>query len=345
MIKLLIALILLPCVAWAAPAVTSVSGSSTLTITGTSFGTKTTASPIKFANFESDTVGQDPSGWITPETSRSLVTNLSSHSGTKSLDSSAIGKTSVYMPAVVWDMQTTIPLNDYLYLSFWIYLDDTGTTTTNWNWKGPLITSSNQHSYYWLALGATSTDSTVGFAGYHFGGDTPHWGGTAYTPEYSADNVNTASGSDGLGTNGWSADAFLFRGWQRVEYLFKTSSSAGAADATILVNRIGASTPILQSGGFTTHGNTSDLWRYVKLPQGFTNIDGTLNLKMYWDDVYIEKGLARVEMCDSSTWAARTHCEIHQLILHSAVVPHYRQAARIKSCLLYQGLLISLEIP
>jgi len=185
-----------------------------------------------------------------------------------------------------------------------MYLDKTGSTATSWNWKGPLLTSSNS-LYYWAS--GTTTNSATGFAGFYFGGSG--WGNTAGTIQYSSNN--TAAYNYCSSGNKWAADSFIFGGWQRVEWIFKTSSTAGAPDGAIAVNRIGKMSTALATTGCITHGNTSDLWRYVSIPQGFTNITGgTLNLKMYFDDIYIDNSLARVELCDSSTWAERTHCEI-----------------------------------
>jgi hypothetical protein len=200
-------------------------------------------------------------------------------------------------------MQQTVPYNGTLYLSAWVYFDNTGTTATGWNWKGPIITSAT--NYYWSD--GTTANTASGFAGF-YDQTQARWFNTAATFQYSSDNLAVYSYGTG---NGWASDAFVLTGWQRVEWIFKTSSMAGAADGTVIVNRIGKSSPSLNATGFITYGNTSDLWRYVSLPQGFTNIvGGTLNLQMYFDDVYIDTTQARVEVGNSPDFNSCTHREI-----------------------------------
>ena len=294
--------------AFAGPSIsTAIIQNNSIVISGTGFGAKSTSQPIKFTNFDYETIGQAPSGWDTPQTIDSLVNNLSSHSGDKSLDSSAINKTSDYFPRISWDMGETIPMGGQLYLSAWMYLDATGTTATGWNWKGPIITSSNS-PYYWSS--GETTKTAIGFAGFFNQANYPTgWYNTAGTIQYSTNN--TATYNYCSAGNSWANDAFPFGTWTRVEWIFKTSSTGEAQDGSITVNQVGGKTPALEASGCITHGNTSDLWRYVSLPQGITNITGgTLNLKMYFDDVYIDSSIARVEICNSATWATRTHCEI-----------------------------------
>lgn len=300
--KVLVIILFIPCLCQGAVTIDSASISgSTLTIAGSGFGSKTSAAPLKYTGFESDTTGQVPAGWDAPSDD-SLVTASAAHGGNKSLDSSALSKTTDYFPRTSWDTGATIGMGEYLYLSAWLYLDTTGTTATGWNWKGPIITSSTV-PYYWDA--GTTNESAVGFGGFYNG----NWFNTAVTIQYSSGN-NAAFDYCSAG-NSWHSSSFVFSSWQRVEWIFKASSSAGASDGSITVNRVGAANQPLAATGCVTYGTTSNLWRYVSFPQGITNINGgTLNLAMYFDDVYIDKGLSRVEICDVATWSSRAHCEI-----------------------------------
>lgn len=301
----------------AAPVISAISRQgSVVAIGGSGFGKKTSPVPLVFANFSTDTVGRVPAGWASLTASKTLVTDTPSRSGAKSIDSSAINKTSDYFSRITYDLGSTIPLNGYVYLTAWMYLDQTGTTATGWNWKGPMLTSSPTTSTgappYWELTGKNTANTAIGFAGF-YNNVTPRWFNTAGTIQYSANNVAVynacASG------NSWASDSFAFGGWQRVEWIIKTSSVAGAADGAITVNRIGKAAASLAATGCITYGNTSDHWRYLSLPQGFTNIaGGALNLKMIFSDIYVDNTLARVELCDSPTWAARTHCEIQPTV-------------------------------
>lgn len=303
-----ISLLLVGCcvTAHAAPAINgaTISGGN-LIVEGSGFGTKTQAAPRKFTQFDTDTVGQVPAGWDAPLATDSLVSATMAHSGSNSLDSSAISKTADYFPRVSWDVGTTVPLGGYLYLSAWLYLDKTGTTATGFNWKGPLLTSGTD-PYYWDD-GAT-TSQAIGFAGFYENDADPRWYNTATTVQHSTSG--TATYNYCTAGNSWNANSFAFGGWQRVEYIFKMSSAAGASDGAVQVSRVGLGSAI-SATGCVTNGDTGDLFRYVSLPQGITNIvGGTLNLAMYWDDVYIDTTPQRVELCDAATKSTSTHCEI-----------------------------------
>ena len=316
--------LLVPTIALSAPAdvatTDTVADGLSVTITGSGFGAKATPEPLKFTKFESDTVGQMPTGWSTANSpsTNSSVTAANSHSGSKALDTSAIGKTSDYFPRVGWDLGTTIPFGGDLYLSAWVYMNRDTSTLAGFNWKGPIVASDTY--YYWRTPGVATVETATGFAGF-FGIDNylfgptkvNEWFNSSVTQHYSDGAISVVSPGT---APGWPSDAFAFGEWQRIEWIWKTSSAASVADGTVTVNRIGrvAGENIASGTGHISYGPNNNHWRYVGLPQGFTNIlGGTLNLNMYFDEVYIDNSLARVELCDNGTWADRSQCEIQSI--------------------------------
>jgi hypothetical protein len=294
MIKLLLALILLPCVAFAAPSVTGVSGSSTLTIAGSGFGTKATAAPKYFNKFETETIGEipaDQSYGLAGGKPYSLLTisDTSRTNGTKTISYRYNTSSSEIFGRNYIDLGA----QDNIYATMWVKISKTGTTSTGWNWKGEYI-SSNQLDYNGNAPHTTITK--VNF----WDEAQQRW----YNPSYFSSPSNTwPNNPSGLHT---------FDTWERMEYWIKRNSGSGVADGTIYINRIGLSNPVVNTTTAITHDGTyTEQWRYLNIGQGITNnYDGTVDITISYDDVYADTTPQRVEMCDSSTWSTRTHCEI-----------------------------------
>lgn len=319
----------------AAPSKPSVSGSSTLTISGSSFGTKTSAAPVRFTTTESDVIGALPSGWgdanVSPTSWRGVSTDKS-HGGNKSLLFDFTGLTAAVgerFPRVGFDMGE-ITQGSYVYLSAWVYFDLQPGTSAGFNWKQPILAATN--TYYWstsFPSHASGWQSFVDITSDYYS-STP-----AITVPTTANTVVDARGaitqdywsSETTAVNspfngyGWhNANGYKFGEWQRLEWVWKSSSAPSTADASVSMGRFGFSGKTLLSlNNMISNGPSDGLWRYIGLPQGVTNIDmrsvghagGTLNLKMYFDDIYVDKSVARVELCNSDvSYIASTHCEI-----------------------------------
>lgn len=287
---------------------------------GSNFGTKTTAAPLQFNNNDSEPLLSLPSGYTAHTTSLTGVgiSSKYAHSGAQSVEFNVTNVVSgggggEDFPRIGMDMGSGTNV-DKVYLSAWVYFELQGNNTADgFNWKGPILSSGT--NYYWSS--GSTLDTASGFAGFYAIGTTYYnlnktnqWFNAAAVTQYS--DGTTAQYSYGNNPS-WPSDAFLFGQWQRIEWIWNSSSSPNATDGSIIVNRIGHSDSpqLIKATGLITNGPNNYRWRYVSIPQGVTNVNsGILNLKMYFDDIYVDNSLARVELCDSATWAARTHCEI-----------------------------------
>ncbi|MDD2735981.1 MAG: hypothetical protein PHF56_18765 [Desulfuromonadaceae bacterium] len=314
-IKLSIILIFISSTSIAAPVISAVTQSTnalSITITGSNFGAKPIAVPIMFNNNDSEPLGSLPNGYSKAAYTGSQVgvSSTKSHSGTQSVNFdfsgmvySGTGSGTSRFPRIAADMGAGTNVND-VYFSAWVYMTTPVGDAAGFNWKGPLLSSGT--NYYWGSPPQTAS----GFAGFYEITPVSKWFNSATSTQYSTDGVHSlySYGS----SPGWPSDAFLFDQWQRVEWVWKSSSAPSTADGTITVNRLGHSgnPQLLQATGIITHGPVDNRWRYVSIPQGMTNVDGTLSMQMYFDDMYIDNSLARVELCNTPTWATRTYCEI-----------------------------------
>lgn len=267
--------------------------------------------PMIWKNFEAESVGQVPEGWLYPATHRCLVSNQIARE-TRSLDCSAANfPSNEYFPRMTVDLGENIGTNVTLYFTFWMFLSDPGTQIC---WKGPLLTSSLTPNY-WAGAGTATTNNATGIGSW-WNPTTSRWFNTAVTVQYSQNT--TAAFNYCSSGNGSAADSFLFGTWQRLEYTLRTSSTPGAQDGSVKVERVGKTSPTTNATGCLTHGDTSDPWRFFSIPQGVTNIASLpFNMSFVFDDLYIAKGLARVELCDTSDWNSRGHCEIQKVIAWS----------------------------
>ncbi|KKP93460.1 MAG: hypothetical protein US25_C0046G0003 [Candidatus Moranbacteria bacterium GW2011_GWE1_36_7] len=110
---------------------------------------------------------------------------------------------------------------------------------------------------------------------------------------------------------GRPADSYLWNQWQRLEFYAQRASAPLAADGIWNEKRIGKSEYNFNITNAITHEAGNNPWRYAILSHAIASVvDGYVDFKVYMDDIYVDKTQARVEICDSSTWSARSHCEI-----------------------------------
>jgi len=190
---------------------------------------------------------------------------------------------------------TTNP--DSVYVSFWLYLDKAITTSSSWQWKSVFITSSDN-----LYVNTNPDENST-------------WINSWYSGTWNLIS-NVYAGSTSLPIPyGNPANAYLWGQWQRVEYYAQRSSAGGVADGIWRGSRIGNSVVTFNHTDAITHQVGAKPWRYVDLSNEIESVyDGYVDLKVYMDDVYVDTSQARVEICDTPTWATRTHCEIQKPI-------------------------------
>jgi len=294
-------------VAAAAPSISSTSGTfshdNSVTISGSGFGSKATAAPIRWETFEDGQVGtniETTSYW-----------DAETPAKTTFADSSAIRRTSVSPIYIHWLSNQAYPNNTRpfhrdnigfastgkAYVNMWLKIDfrdgvDTGYDPqiklygihpntdhsscpllmdyvfTNLDWNG---SEAVYYSVFWNDYG--SWDSV-----YFGGGSVAEHYWVNYQIVYEMSDVNTANG----------------RYWV---YHQRTPSSGGA------YYKQGEDDAV-------TYGSSDTEGLVDCLSLGYLTVNGPTDTSSYWDDIYIDKYFARVEVGDASTYDGCSHREI-----------------------------------
>lgn len=279
----------------------TVTDGSTITITGSGFGTH--ALGIEWlggatGNIESGTNTNAfvRTGWTTSldawgdgTTERTpRYSTTQHHSGTKSIKSSYT--TTAYNSGYAFDTGGT---QTSLYFSYWTYFDWEAAFDGQWKtWRLMDTDSYNDgqtHAYNSQQYQTGDGDGEMS-ANYGMG----YWNGSTPTEIFSL--------PIGITRNQWS----------RIEayYIPETGGLANGVLQYYIHN---------QTAAVLERSNVSDLTsdpaglRYFTIQNYLGNlISGSRDTcAVYVDDVYVQVGTqARVEICDSATWVARTHSEI-----------------------------------
>jgi len=318
------------CIA-AAPTIDTVGGAlsqgSNIDIGGSGFGPKQFAAPAYFNTLENETTGRMPADQITNQSAYGTVETNRAKSGLKSLEfdycADAPGTLNPHCTngkiKADWK-RNTIDLGpqgaDRIYVTAWL-LPDKGTTSTtgSWQWKGfPTITSS-EALYYDLPIGypglceqSVAWQNTAVFTGYWYY-NNDHWSNTGSGVYYY--DSTACKTMHGGSTGGLPADTLLWNQWQRLEFYAQRSSAPGAADGIWRGRRIGRASDTFVYTDAMTHLADNRSWRYVVLSHALESvIQDYVELKIYVDDIYVDTTRARVELCDTTAWSERGHCEI-----------------------------------
>lgn len=291
-------------VAWptlvaAQPNVSGVSGTvshgSSITITGTSFGSKATAAPLKYDDFQGTTVGNSPSGWgVQGDAGYPKVGTTRLRSGTpftKNLEHMwGIGNASnLHLLGIG-------PITK-LYVDFWRYFDvSSGGTLGSLNIKtirvhtagtgapdhysqeyeqtGPLRPRNMDGVSGWPVSGADNGYSSCSYGqGSDITGIWVHW-------QWGIDIGSGNGAGDGKQLAFWNSQDCYTMGANGIPSTIKMSESGQPPFDELFV------------GNYVRGGDYS----------------GTLYAQT--EALYVDTTWARVELCDASTYAARTHCEI-----------------------------------
>lgn len=293
--KLLIVVIInyiLQGVSFAAPSITSLSTSSLthgqpLTITGAGFGTKSSATPLRWDDFEAGANGAilSSSKWDTytaydnREPKYSNVIRRTGSSMSARCDFTNANYNSSFGIADKLGGLTSV------YLDGWVYYDASPPYSRNFKlWR----------NYYWS-------------------GGTPNF----YANLYCSNTDNTIHiTQDGGGTSDWWVDnygsVFFGRSWKHVQaYLIQ--SGAGQANGTVKVWIDGKL--VVNSTNANTRGSGENAWDTIWVGNylghdAVGECPSFGNANVYWDDVYIDTTQSRVEIGDNPVYSNCTHREI-----------------------------------
>lgn len=290
--------------AFAAPSVTGVSGTvsngESITITGTDFGT-TGPTVVLFDDFEKGTNGNIISTsadsaqvgeWDSVEASpdHPKYSNAFAHSGSLAMLSDQASSDGGHWSAVSFTASTRV------FASFWVYLGSSdevpGTGEGGGaNWKlgdvnaGELASPSSQYT----------TCVTLS--------DLPP-GGAFQSP-------GAWYGSSGLTDGGYCDTTWVKGRWHRFDAYFIGSTGTSGADYLWEMNSATAYNNIWSQTGMTNLQSADSAgWKIFRL-HSYARQDS--NGQCYYDDVYVATGsaaLARVEICNNSTYTNSTNCAI-----------------------------------
>ena len=291
-----------------AQTVTSASGAfthgSSNSLGGSSLGTKPTAYPVKWEDVTSCTLGgalttcSDPGPTWTVDSPLAphppIVSTATLRPGTPYTQNwrSQINGAELSPQGASFNY-LTVPSFTKIYINAWGYLDTSGRTGTIGNNKLFRITQTNAQ--------ASNNDPAIA-------GDP-----TSFLSDWTL-QVDFNAGNDGhsqffnAGPN--LSSTRISNQWVHVEYMVDCGSCAAATDGLGLVNINEVTRYALSSIAMIGTGQTG--WQEVYWG-GYANDNAgawTGNYYENWDSIYFDTSFLRVVVCDTATYAARTHCEI-----------------------------------
>lgn len=281
--------------AYAAPVVSSVAGmlthGSTLTINGSGFGTKSTAAPLIWENFEWGNDGDEIHGineWTQANYGGTINTQIDT---TRSY---GVGSRSSYYLVDPLEgtqapedeefgfIRKSFVESDQVYVSYIARIEYTPGTSEGM-WKIARVVN-------WSAAPSYNKPPYIGVT----------WFSTEFDAHYDL----------GYGfTNYANPTGFRSGVWYRVEMWVKLSSPAGMSNG-----ELGFWLNYAQKNPQNVTLTRSTVIAGEKIdtfisPHMYVNSVGG-KYEMWMDDLYIDNTKTRVEICNSNKWSTRTHCEI-----------------------------------
>lgn len=285
-----------PLASMAAPSISSISGTfeqgESVTISGNSLGSNALVIEFLGEAIEAGTTGQafartgwnNNHGWV-----NAVYATDSAHSGDHSLKVSPTRPNDIN-GMFSYQLPDTVNEQENLYISYWIRKDD---AYNGGQWKmlriseiGDLDGDGNEIVFFnWNPYeGGGNKQLNI------FGSKDPFT--QAFWPEWYHYPI---------GDNNWA----------RMD-IYVQSSDLDQFDGSVTVTRYdGADINTFDTGDIRTH-DTVDVGFDHVIFQNYIG-PGIDTAHIWFDDIYIQQGSqARVELCDASTWGARTHCEIQK---------------------------------
>jgi len=287
--KLTILFLLIPSLCYATPSMTTANKTSTtVSINGLSFGTKTQANPLTYDGFEDGACDTGADLGISWDTVNSLVIN-----NTDLRNGNYNAKLDFTTNETAGVRSNSGYLSSKWYAEYWFKLDD------NWDWGSSVYGGGNQflaNVKFFRMWNPVSIDENFVCA-------TQYWGNTStINTEYITPAFQTYWGSKPLMTTGV---------WHHFKFEYKENSALGAEDGEFRIWYDGAK--VVEATNICTREDYSELKRVYIL--GFYNSWGTdagsnLPDTFYFDDAYVDTTWARVEIGDNPDYNNCTHLEI-----------------------------------
>jgi hypothetical protein len=301
LLTLILSSVCLAASSFAAPVITSVSGTishnSTVTVTGSGFGSKNHAPPLKWDNFENGIPGSDISStgyWLNHYGSGDIKF-------TGSRLRTGFSKRSV-VDRMIYSWPRTTPDGNFYHLDVWpyagkkyltgyLYIDFVNLNTpVEWQAKLIHVLSGSEHAD-WPVLALQSWWSPDGQPGNN---------GSYFEVQYTGGGWPSS-------WNDWARAGQ----WLRFEIEWKDSSGPAAGDGfarfsvyhpdedVVTVTRTGTT--------MAADGKTISTPHFGYL---LVNENNGHEVDTYWDDIYMDDSWSRVEVCNGATYSNRSNCEI-----------------------------------
>jgi hypothetical protein len=276
--------------AFAAPSISGVSGDAThgssITVTGSGFGAKASAGPLKWDDFENGTNGAtlesvDPS-WHAYSRGGGVYNNSTAHSGALAAYND---------PFQIGQFATNYfyyPPTDEVFVSYWVN-----------------ITNADVTDYAVIKLTRITSSPAAGGGGVYNGtGDSDY---TNINPRYGSSGYTACNPGGGLPVNPLGYLNLQYDTWLRVDMYKKLSTPPGQANGMFDVTTVGIDSEIHHDIVTRAAGETFQQDAII-LGLMAANVEGQFELHI--DDVYLDNTRARVEIGNAATWAACTHKEM-----------------------------------
>lgn len=298
-----------------------ISHGSTMTLTGSGFGSRITGSsqtPIRYDDFETGTTAGHLIAvdlpWWTRQDVATQVAAISDENCRSGKCGKFVLETTPYGAGVrrdnVYNTNVGFRHTGKVFMDFWQYLDLVG----NANGAAP----SYQIKFVDISRGRNAIGSTV----------TPEWqflhwiyGNPPNEGYYNISRVQDYLDGGGSLSVSTTRDAFKSTGWYHVKVMID-HGTVGVANGKVrfIVNGPG--------GAYYTTSTDNLLLVRSAPPEGFPAYPDYLRLgwthesyapvnpelqenwqtALYYDELYIDNSWAHVEICDSPVYASRTHC-------------------------------------
>lgn len=274
------------------PRITGLSGTlihkATLTISGSNFGTKPTAAPLRYDDFSAGTNGAVLSGWDLYSSGGSSGRPAYSNAVTRpneNLSARADFTGSNYNSSFGWLNKS--PAFTTAYVDFWWYYDAVHPYSRNHKWIRFYGSWDNNTQDRFMNI---YCDTSSG------GGETTH---------YDAGNGSYTKWIDNYGPVYFGKHWRHFQWWMNIG----TAGSANGTskiwyDSTLVDN---ATNVNLWGAGLNPY-NTLWIGHYLGHDAAGCPTYGDAN--SYFANVYVDTTMARVQVCSGSTWASPGQCEI-----------------------------------